>query len=294
MIVPIAAGALAGLGLWCLLRAYLTQVTVLDDALAAVGQRRMATDNVSGLDSASHRLGTRIMRATGGDLGSFSADLAVLDRSEEVHLVQRIRTAAVYALMPVSIWLVALLAAGTQVVHPVFLLVIAIGAAVGGWVLTDSQVRSRAREQRRDFDAALVTYISLVSILMAGGAGVQQALHDAVGQGQGWSFLVLRRALTDARVRGVSPWVSFDEHGQRLGLQGLIDLAATMELAGTSGAQVRRSLNTKARASRIHQLAEIEREASSRTSAMVGPTGLMLAGFPVLVIYPAFQVVLAL
>ena len=51
---------------------------------------------------------------------------------------------------------------------------------------------------------------------------------------------------------------------------------------------------TKAKALRTHQIAEIEREASGRTTAMAGPTGLMMAGFVVLLIYPALQAVLAL
>ena len=61
-----------------------------------------------------------------------------------------------------------------------------------------------------------------------------------------------------------------------------------------SGAHVRDSLLTKARAIRNHQLADIEREAAGRTSAMVGPTGFMLAGFVILLIFPAFQAILNL
>jgi Flp pilus assembly protein TadB len=294
MIIPVVSGALGGLGLWCLLRASLAEVAPLDQALSAVGQRRAPSEQQAQIDSVAHRVGRRIMAATGGDFTSLSTDLAVLERTEEVHLVQRIRTAAVYALLPTLPWAMAVLLGGTQIVHPVLLAIIALLATASGWFHTDVQVRSRARERRLAFDSALVTYVSLVSILMAGGAGVQQALNDAVAQGQGWPFLVLRRALTDSRVRGVSPWVAFNEQGQRLGLDSLVELAAAMELAGNSGAQVRSSLTTKAKASRNHQLAEIEREAGRRTSAMVGPTGLMLFGFLVLVIYPAFQVVLGL
>ena len=191
------------------------------------------------------------------------------------------------------VWSVTYLA-GTPVAGPAPLVVAAVALAVAGWFLTDAQVRAAAVKRRAEFDAALVTYVSLVSILLSGGAGIQEALHEAVDQGRGWSFLVLRRALTDSRVRGVSPWEALDEHGARLGLTGLVDLAATMELAGTSGAHVRDSLMTKANAIRAHEIAAIEREATGRTTAMVGPTGLMMTGFVVLVIYPAFQAVLNL
>jgi Flp pilus assembly protein TadB len=222
-----------------------------------------------------------------------ATDLAVLERSEEVHLVQRMRTGAFYGVLPLAVWLATTLA-GAGIAPPELAALASVALAVGGWLLTDSQVRSRARERRRELDSALATYLQLVSILLAGGAGIQQALHEAVQHGQGWPFELLRRALTGARIRGVSPWQSFDELGTQLGLTSLVDLAATVQLAGSSGAQIRESLVVKARALRYHQVAAIEREATGRTTAMTGPTGLMMAGFVILVIYPAFQAVLDL
>jgi tight adherence protein C len=292
MFVPISLGALAGLGLWCLLRAFLRPTAPLDQALAALSKpSRGAGPGRADFDGYAHRVGAWIMSVTGSNLRSFAADLAVLERSEEVHLVQRMRTGAFYALLPWLVWLPTALA-GALIVHPALIGLVSVAAAVVGWFTTDSQVRHRATRRRAEFDAALVTYVSLVSILLAGGAGIQQSLHDAVEQGRGWPFMVLRRSLTDARIRGLSPWESLNEHGAALGLDTLVDLAATMELAGTSGAHVRESLMTKAQAIRAHQVADIEREASGRTTAMAGPTGLMMIGFVVLIIYPAFQAIL--
>jgi Flp pilus assembly protein TadB len=295
MTVPMALGALAGLGLWCIVRAALARRLPLDAALAALSapHHDAAAGNAGGVEGAARRVGAWIMSSTGSNLQWLATDLAVLERSEEVHLVQRMRTAAFYAALPLSVWLVTAVA-GAPVVSPGLAGLAAAALAVGGWFLTDGQVRSRAKQRRVELDSALVSYLQLVSILLAGGAGIQQALHEAVEHGQGWPFQVLRRALTDARIRGISPWQAFDEHGAKLGLNSLVDLAATMELAGTSGAHIRESLVIKARALRSHQVAAIEREATSRTTAMTGPTGLMMAGFVVLVIYPAFQAVLNL
>ena len=294
MFVPVTLGAIAGLGLWCLLRAFLRPIPPLQEALAELSRPRLSGSQEAGeLDGMAQRAGAWIMASTNTNLRSLSTDLAVLERSEEVHLVQRMRTAGFYALLPMSVWLLTTLA-GAGIFHPVLIALAAVLSAIAGWFFTDAQVRSRAEQRRAEFDAALVTYLSLVSILLSGGAGIQEALHEAVDQGRGWPFVVLRRALTDSRIRGVSPWAALDEHGSHLGLTGLVDLAATMELAGTSGAHVRDSLMTKARAIRAHQIAAIEREATSRTSAMVGPTGLMMTGFVVLIIYPAFQAVLDL
>ena len=294
MVLPMVLGAIGGLGLWCILRAFLRPARPLDVALAELSRPRQPDVNpASDLDTFTHQVGAWIMAMTNSNLRSLSTDLAVLERSEEVHLVQRMRTAAFYALVPLLVWLVTW-SFSVEVFHPMLIVSASVAAAVGGWFVTDAQVRARAERRRAEFDAALVTYVSLVSVLLSGGAGIQEALHEAVEQGRGWPFVVLRRALTDARVRGVSPWEALDEHGTHLGLDGLVDLAATMQLAGTSGAHVRQSLMTKTRAVRAHAIADIEREASSRTTAMVGPTGLMMTGFVVLIIYPAFQAVLDL
>ncbi|MEM7339423.1 MAG: type II secretion system F family protein [Actinomycetota bacterium] len=295
MIVAVL-GALFGVGLWCLVRALLVPPIPLGDALAHLERpRRVDLDRQHRVVAGgSSSVGRWIRSLTDVDLHTMEADLAVLERTDETHLLERVKTAAFYAVLPPVFWGIIIAITGTMVVSPPVLVVATVVAGAGGWLLTDAQVRTRAAARRREFDAALVTYLALVSILLAGGAGVQQALHDGVAQGRGWSFAVLRRALTDARVRGVSPWEAFDEHGSYLGLDGLVDLAATVELAGTSGAHVRQTLTTKARAIQAHQLAAIEREATARTSAMVGPTGLMLVGFVVLIIYPAFQAVLSI
>lgn len=291
---PMALGALLGLGLWCIVRAFVQPPVPLPRALDQLSHQRDSTPTPGGdLDSMAHRLGAWILSATNTDLRSLSAELAILDRSEEVHLVQRIRTAAFYALVPVMAWFITW-SFSVTVFHPGLVIVALVVGAGLGWFGTDVQVRARAAARRREFDAALVTYLSLVSILLSGGAGIQEALTVAVDQGRGWPFVILRRALTDSRVRGISPWQTLAEHGERLGLERLIDLAATMELAGTSGAQVRESLITKSKAIRHQELAEIEREATGRTTAMVGPTGLMMTGFVILIIYPAFQAVLDL
>jgi Flp pilus assembly protein TadB len=294
MMVAIGLGATAGLGPWCIVRAFLAPRPPLEGALAALSAPRHGTGaGRGGVDSMAQRVGAWIMSVTGTGLGSLSTDLAVLDRSEEVHLVQRMRTATFYGAFPLSVWAASTLA-GARLLPPALAGLASVGLAIGGWLLTDSQVRSGARRRRVELDSALVTYLQLVSILLAGGAGIQQALHEAVDHGNGWPFQVLRRALTDARVRGISPWQAFDEHGSQLGSTSLVELAATMELAGSSGAHIRDSLMVKARALRSHQVAAIEREATSRTTAMTGPTGLMMAGFVILVIYPAFQAVLDL
>ncbi len=296
MLAPIVLALLGGFGVWCIARAFIRTTTPLGAALSSLAEPRWANagDAPTGVEGQVHRLGGWIMAVTGTDMGDLKADLAVLDRTEEVHLIERLKTGGFWALVPVMFATFAFITTGQLIFTPSLIAVASVVALIVGWFLTDGQVRSQATERRKEFDSALTTYLGLVSILLAGGAGIQQALQDGVEQGEGWAFTVLRRALTDARVRGISPWEAMEETGERLGLEAMTDLSSTMELAGTSGAHVRESLMTKAKALRNHHITEIEREASGRTTAMAGPTGLMMAGFVVLLIYPALTAVLSL
>lgn len=295
MLEPLLLGCLGGLGLWCLLRGLAPVQRPLGPALEAVQARRAPTDlrRGNGFDSAGERFGAWIMAITDSDLGSLRQDLAVMDRSEEYHLIQRFRTAVTYGAMPIGTWLLFALFGLTSL--PVVLaIIVGLAMAATGWFITDNQVRAAALERRQEFESALVSYVQLMSIQLAGGSGIDEALRTASDYGSGWSFQIIRNALTDARTRGVSPWVSMDAAGTRYGLDSLVDLASTMELAGVSGAHIRESLLTKARALRNHQINQIERDASTKTLAMSGPTSFMVAGFIVLIGYPAFNAILSI
>ncbi len=293
MLEPLALGLIGGLGLWCMLRGLVPLRRPLGPALEALHTPRhgIELDGVGGFDSFSERFASWVMLVTDSDLSMLRQDLAVMERTEEYHLIQRFRTGLVYGIVPLAMWLV-FTSFGLAFVPLALAMLIALAMAVFGWFVTDSQVSSAAADRRQDFESALVSYVQLMSIQLAGGSGIDEALRTASDYGSGWSFQVLRSALTDARTRGVSPWVSLDAAGTRYGLDSLIDLASTMELAGVSGAHIRESLLTKARALRNHQINNIEREASSRTLAMAGPTSFMVAGFIVLIGYPAFNAIL--
>lgn len=296
MLTPIAFGLLFGLGMWCIARAVMPATRPLETALADLAEPRWADSDrgPAGVEGQAHRVGGWIMDVTGADMTDLRSDLAVLERSEALHLIERLRTGSFWAAVPLMFLLFGFIATGTFIFSPTLAAIAAVVGLVLGWFGTDGQVKANAAGRRKEFDASLTTYLGLVSILLAGGAGIQQALQDAVDQGDGWSFTLLRRTLTDARVRGISPWIAMGEMGERLELDSMSDLSSTMELAGTSGAHIRESLMIKAKALRNHQITEIEREASGRTTAMAGPTGLMMAGFVVLLLYPALTAVLSL
>ncbi len=169
----------------------------------------------------------------------------------------------------------------------VALLVTLVGTA-SGWLFARADLASDATKARREFRHALAAYLRLVTILMAGGAGVETAMFDAAAVGHGRAFRQLRSALTAGQARREPPWFQLGALGQRLGIRELDELQAAMTLAG-GGAQVRDSLTAKAEAMAAKDLAETESAAQARSETMVLPVALMFAGFLLLLGYPALS-----
>jgi tight adherence protein C len=151
---------------------------------------------------------------------------------------------------------------------------------------------SRAAERRRTFRHAFSAFLDIVSISLAGGRGVDSALHDGASAGRGWAFSELRRALLEARLAGETPWAGLDRLGSELAVSELSELAASAALAGSEGARVRSSLAAKARAIRQRSLAESEAAAQSASERMSLPIVLLMVGFIVFLVYPAIDRVL--
>lgn len=148
-------------------------------------------------------------------------------------------------------------------------------------------VHSEAAHRRESFTFALSAYLDLVVVSMAAGRGIEGALVTAARSGQGTVFDALRHALAAARVRGIAPWDGLDDLGERLGVDELRGLAASIRLAGTSGARIRESVAARARALRARGLADARAASESATEAMSVPVVLLVLGFIVLVGYPA-------
>ncbi len=166
-----------------------------------------------------------------------------------------------------------------------------LAVAEAGWFAPDLVLRAEAARRRRGFRHAVGTFLDLVAVSLAGGTGVEGALHGAASLGQGWGFDRLRQALDRAELAGQTPWDALAELGEDLGVAELRELAASLLLAGHEGAKVRRSLTAKAAAVRHHQLANLETRAAEATERMVLPIGLLFFGFVLFLGYPAFAAI---
>ena len=296
MLRLIALGVLAGTGLFLVLRGLFPSKPSLEEELFALSEPNWPTGMYGGSASGTESMfGARVIEALDLDLHKLDVDLRVINRTPERHVVERIKTAVVLAVAPLLFGFAMPYAfGGGPLLPPIVLFGSPFVLAGVGWFITDQQVRSKAAIRRREFDAGLATYLGLVATLTAAGSGLEEAMWVSVEQGRGWAFQVLRRSLSDARNRGSTPWELMDEYGRELELPSLVELGATFQLSGTSGAHIRETVMTKAASLRNHQLAVIEAEANAKTAAMAGPIGFMLAGFVILLLFPAITTVLSL
>jgi tight adherence protein C len=217
-------------------------------------------------------------------------DLAVLERPLERHLADKV-TLALFGLLLAPAVAAALTMAGIML--PLALPAWAsLALAVGGFFTPDLGIRADAAKRRRDLRHALGSFLDLTVITLAGGSGVEGALTDAASVGHGFAATQLRRALAAARLRRAPPWAALGRLGQELGVDELVELAASMQLAGVEGAKVRASLAAKAASLRAHQLADAETQAQAATERMSLPVVLLFAGFLVFIGYPAITRVL--
>lgn len=277
LVAAIVASGMTAAGLVLILRGFAGTTVPLASLVADLHRPRLATVAVP-------RRVRLIEQLSGRPTPSRSADLAVCERD----LSRYVRDRCIWAGLGVTAGaLLTLLAAGGAIaITPIVALGLAVAGAAAGWGWARIDLRSDADRARRAFRHALASYLELVTILMAGGAGVETAMFDAVAAGTGSEFRHLRGALTAAQARREPPWTALGQLGARLGVPELEELEASMTLAG-GGALVRDSLTAKAVGIRMKDLAQLESEAQARSETMVLPVALMFAGFLLLIGYPA-------
>lgn len=170
--------------------------------------------------------------------------------------------------------------------------VVLVSALVIGFFLPDSQMRAKAKARRQDFLHAFSSYLDLVNVLLAGGAGTETALIAAAEAGDGWSFAEIRNALTRARSSRRSPWVELSTLGTTYNIAEISEVAGSVQLAGEHGARIRLSLSARAESLRNRHMGEIEAQAQSATERMGIPMVLLFVAFIALIGYPAVHLVL--
>jgi len=298
IVVAMLAGAGIGLGVFVGWRALNPPPPHLTRVLAGFDRRGTSIAELEEVTGAgrSHlatRLGHATLRGleTVGlvDTRQLRQRLRILDMSPERHAFDKLVAGVAGFCLPILAG-AALAPTGVSVTAGV-LAVAALAVGAAGFFYPDLGLAERVERRRSGFRHALSAYLDLVTIILAGGGGLETALWSAADSGDGWAFAELRHALHGARLSGATPWNSFDRLGTELGVDELRELAASAHLAGDQGARIRASLAAKADSMRASQTAAIETQAEAATEKMLLPVVALVVG---MILFIGFGVVEAI
>jgi Flp pilus assembly protein TadB len=294
MTAAILTGCGVGAGLALLLVALWPAQRSLGSALARLRAPSPEALPLGAAPSWQAQLGQAVMRLTqplGLDHHRLRADLALLDRSLPSQMARK-TLCAVGAGLAVPV-LGGLLDLGQLHVAPLAQTSVALGAAVAGFALPDRQVRTAARRRRAHLRYTVGALLNLVAINLAGGAEVEEAIHNATRLGDSWGFTLLRQHLDRARLARTKVWAAWAQLGEDLDVPELRQLAQQVAIAGDEGARMRQALVAMAGSMRDRELAEAELRAGEASEHMVLPLTLLGGGFLLFLVIPALSRVLA-
>lgn len=300
LVTSLLAGALAGLGLYALVRVFLRPRPGVATLVARIdgGQRSMrphtatALEVQQGLAGSARSLMDRLAEAVevqaaerGWQLGRVRKDLAVMNRSVGELFATKVVLALVMFLLAPAAW-AGLRISGVPLPGGVPLLAAGVLGAFG-FFLPDIALKGEADKRRRDFRRVVGVFLDLVAMNLAGGRGLPEALLAASTISDHWAVVRIRQALANARLMGETPWQALGTLGDELGLEELRDLAGALALAADDGAKIKSSLSARAATLRRKELAESEGEAGERSQSMLVAQLLICAAFLVFLSYPA-------
>ena len=281
------AGAGFGLGLVLLVRALRPRPVPLAEVFADLQRPRTPTTTTP---DKGWRGAIGLLEKVGlVDTGALSSRLRILDTTPEQHVTTKLTVAIAGLGLPILFAVVLRLGGITVPVGLVTVGAVVLGTV--GFVWPDVGLADRVEQRRRGFRHALSAYLDLVTVILAGGGGLETALHTAADAGDGWAFAEIRHALHRARFTGQTPWDVFDDLGRELGIDELSELAASAHLAGDQGARIRTTLAAKADTMRAHQTAAIEAAGEAATEKMLLPVVGLVVG---MILFIGFGVVEAI
>ena len=291
MILVIVAGIGVGAGMLLVLRGLFPAPLTLRAALDALSGTRNdpSLDHLSGGTNGARNVAARLLEVNVARIPRLAQvvvpDLAITATPPETFAVKVVGYGVAMALM------VPLLAIGAATAHidvPLAIPVLGvIVLGVGGAALPFIDLHTAAERRRRHFCHSLATYASLVSMAMAGSMGWSSALEAAASvSSTDWAMDEIAQALLWSQAYHRPPWEGLDRLAERFALSDLSDLARSMAQAG-DGARIRATLETKAASLRLSETTAAEHDAQAVTQKMLLPGVLLMAGYGVLIFYPA-------
>ena len=230
---------------------------------------------------------TRTARRVGSELMRQRAllqDAVMVGRSIESHALAKLGG------LVVGVGLVALMAffavaVGLELPLAVVAMAAAL-AALAGWWLPDSMLKSAAEAERERFKQSSEAWLELVAQLVTAGHSTHAALAAAATVSEQAAFVIIRDAIAEATALGESPWSGLRRMVDDRRLPFMEPFVSALELAGTTGAGARRSVLAQVEAARAKSLSEADAKAASASESMGAPLALIGGAFMMLMGYP--------
>jgi hypothetical protein len=220
------------------------------------------------------------------DVRSWLSPLLALTGASVQELCGEILLGASVGLVLPGLWWLVVTAGGVHVPLALPVWVGLLLAGLGGLVPI-LLLQGRAKQARRSARRVVGSFLNLVVLSLAGGMGIEGALHASAQMGEDKVSGQILTSLVLAQDAGQPPWAALDHLGRELGIAELEELAAAVGLAGAEGARIRLTLAAKAKSIRQHDLAEAESDANAVTERLFLPGVFLLVGFLVFIAYPA-------
>jgi len=220
---------------------------------------------------------------------SLEVDLGMVGQSREMFLARTAGAALLGAVLPNAVLIPWALLGLVGFAVPLWLILF---GALAGALVPYSRLRKEAGEKRRAFRHMVSAFLDLVSMNLAGGRGVPEALQAASAISDSWGMIRIRDTLEAAKLQGTTPWAALGQLGEEVDVDELRDLSAALALVAEDGAKVRESLTARASSMRHRELADAEATAEARSQSMLVAQLLLCAGFLVFLVYPAIARIL--
>jgi hypothetical protein len=211
-------------------------------------------------------------------------DLAILGRSQDVHVAKKI-SAGIAGLVIVPLLMAVAFAAGygIPVAIPVGLtLLVGVIAFFG----PDVEARKKASEARSVFDKVLHGYLVNIALERRANLGIVQSLEEAASVGDSWVLQRIRSALLAAQLSNQTPWQALEELGVELGVMHLVEAAQTMRSASEEGTAVFKRLIAQADSLGDAILAEERAVANVRSERLIIPVSALTIVILAILMYP--------
>ncbi len=267
--VAIAAGAVTGFGLFLLAAQFAPATPAVGPALRRLHPPTAAPTTGPAPDSR---------------LPKPDADLAILGKTYDQHVMSLVLSAVVVLVLPVLITLIAfILGFRFPITIPIALTIVLSGGAV---LLAHQDMRAKARVARAEFVRAMCTYATLTAHQVRSGHGAVEAMERSASVCHGWPYQRMRTALLTAQLQMRPPWDELKALALEINVVELASFADIMRSAGSDGAQVYQTLRAQASSLRDQIRVRALETAKTRTSKLDIPSTMLVLVLLVLVGYP--------